>query len=52
MTVTPKPDSGDAAYAAYALRYHGNKESWVHGSIVEQTGPLSYIVRLEDGSVV
>ena len=41
--------SGDAAYA---LRYHGNKESWVHGSIVEQTGPLSYIVRLEDGSVV
>ena len=41
--------SGDAAYA---LRYHGNKESWVHGIIVEQTGPLSYIVRLEDGSVV
>ena len=41
--------SGDAAHA---LRYHGNKESWVHGSIVEQTGPLSYIVRLEDGSVV
>ena len=41
--------SGDAAYA---LRYHGNKESWVHGSIVEQTGPLSYIVRLEDGSVI
>ena len=41
--------SGDAAYA---LRYHGNKESWVHGSIVEQTGPLSYIVRLDDGSVV
>ena len=38
--------------AAYALRYHGNKESWVHGSIVEQTGPLSYIVRLDDGSVV
>ena len=29
--------SGDAAYA---LRYHGNKESWVHGSIVEQTGSL------------
>ena len=41
--------SGDAAYA---LRYHGNKESWVHGSIVEQTGPLAYIVRLDDGSVV
>ena len=29
--------SGDAAYA---LCYHGNKESWIHGSIVEQTGPL------------
>ena len=41
--------SGDVAYA---LRNHGNKESWVHGSIVEQTGPQSYIVRLEDGSVV
>ena len=38
--------------AAYALRYHGKKESCVHGSIVEETGPLPYIVQLEDGSVV
>ena len=41
--------SGDAAYA---LHYHGNKERWVHGSIGEQSGPLSYILRLDDGSVV
>ena len=29
--------------AAYALPYHGNKENCVHGSIVEQTGPLSIL---------
>ena len=35
----------------YALRYHGNTASWVPGTIHLQTGPVSYTVRLEDGTI-
>ena len=35
----------------YALRYHGNTASWVPGTIHRQTGPVSYTVRLEDGTI-
>ena len=36
----------------YALRYHGNTASRVPGTIDIQTGPVSYTVRLEDGTIV
>ena len=35
----------------YALRYHGNTAGWVPGTIHLQTGPVSYTVRLEDGTI-
>ena len=35
----------------YALRYHGNIASWVPGTNHRQTGPVSYTVRLEDGTI-
>ena len=34
----------------YALRYHGNTASWVQGTIHRQTRPVSYTVRIEDGT--
>ena len=36
----------------YALWYHDNTASWVPGTIEQQTGPVSYIVRLEGGAIV
>ena len=35
----------------YALMYRGNKTSWTPGMVVTQTGPVSYTVRLEDGTI-
>ena len=36
----------------YGLRYHDNEASWVTGIIEQQTGPVSYTVRLEGGAIV
>ena len=35
----------------YALMYRGNKTSWTPGMVVTQTGPVSYTLRLEDGTI-
>ena len=35
----------------YALMYRGNKTNWSPGTVVTQTGPVSYTVRLEDGTI-
>ena len=35
----------------YALMYRGNKTNWTPGTVVTQTGPVSYTVRLEDGTI-
>ena len=36
----------------YGLLYHDNKASWVPGTVEQQTGPVSYTVRLEGGAIV